>query len=225
MHLIAMIPARMGSQRLKHKNLRELGGVPLITRAIRKCKAASVFSEIWVNSEHSAFEEIACQEGAMFHLRPEDLGGDRATSEQFVREFLEKHACDLIFQVHSIAPLLNAREVSEFVTSMRNGPWDTLLSYEPIQIECALEGRPVNFSFSEKTNSQDLRPVQRITWSISGWRRDTYLAAAASGGCATYSGNIGLYPVSHLAAHVIKTEDDLRFAEAVLPLVEGTLSA
>ena len=33
---IAMIPARMGSQRLKQKHLRELGGVPLITHAIHK---------------------------------------------------------------------------------------------------------------------------------------------------------------------------------------------
>ncbi|MCA9417335.1 MAG: cytidyltransferase, partial [Candidatus Omnitrophica bacterium] len=40
---IGMIPARMGSQRLKKKNLRELGGVPLITRAIRKCLEAGVF--------------------------------------------------------------------------------------------------------------------------------------------------------------------------------------
>jgi len=47
-----MIPARMGSQRLKLKSLRDLGGVPLITRAIRKCMAAGVFGEIWVNSEH-----------------------------------------------------------------------------------------------------------------------------------------------------------------------------
>ena len=56
---IAMIPARMGSQRLKQKNLRTLAGLPLITHAIRKCKAAHVFDEIWVNSEHERFGEIA----------------------------------------------------------------------------------------------------------------------------------------------------------------------
>ena len=43
---IAMIPARMGSQRLKRKNMRELHGVPLITLAIRKCLAAGVFDEV-----------------------------------------------------------------------------------------------------------------------------------------------------------------------------------
>jgi CMP-N-acetylneuraminic acid synthetase len=56
---LAMIPARMGSQRLKQKNLRELGGIPLITHAIRKCIDAGVFDETWVNSEHTAFGEIA----------------------------------------------------------------------------------------------------------------------------------------------------------------------
>ena len=60
--IIAMIPARMGSQRLKKKNLRELHGVPLITRAIRKCKEAQVFDEIWVNSENIQFGEIAALE-------------------------------------------------------------------------------------------------------------------------------------------------------------------
>lgn len=216
-----MIPARMGSQRLRQKNLRELAGVPLITRAIRKCQAAGVFDEIWVNSEHPAFGEIARAEGVRFHQRPEALGNNQATSEQFVAEFLEKHACDFVFQVHSIAPLLTVADLRGFVEAMTAGAWDALLSYEPIQIECACEGVPVNFSFKEKTNSQELKPVQRIAWSITGWRRSTYLAAAASGACATYAGRVGFHPISHLAAHVIKTEEDLRFAEAVLPLVES----
>ena len=63
----------MGSKRLKRKNLRELGGVPLITRAIRKCIIADVFDEIWVNSEHPTFGEIAEQEGVKFHSRPSDF--------------------------------------------------------------------------------------------------------------------------------------------------------
>ncbi len=67
---IGMIPARMGSQRLKQRNLQPLGGGPLITRAIRKCKESGVFDEIWVNSEHPAFGEIAGQEGVKFHRRP-----------------------------------------------------------------------------------------------------------------------------------------------------------
>ena len=52
MSILAMIPAGMGSQRLNQTNLRELGSTLLITRAIRKCLAADVFDEIWVNSQH-----------------------------------------------------------------------------------------------------------------------------------------------------------------------------
>ena len=65
--ILAMIPARMGSQRLIRKNLRTLAGVPLVTRAIRKCQKAGVFDEVWLNSEDEAFERIAEAEGASFH--------------------------------------------------------------------------------------------------------------------------------------------------------------
>ncbi len=217
---LAMIPARMDSQRLKQKNLRELQGIPLITRAIRKCREAGVFDEVWVNSEHPAFGEIAAAEDVAFHRRPAVLGSHEATSEQFVREFLEHHECDFLFQVHSIAPFLTVQDVRNFVSEMLTGAWDCLLSYEPVQIECALRGVPVNFTFGEKTNSQELAPIQRITWSITGWRRSTYLAAATAGRCATYAGRVGFREVSRLAAHVIKTEDDLRFAEVVCSLVK-----
>jgi len=217
---IAMIPARMGSQRLKQKNLRELAGVPLIVRAIRKCQATGLFDEIWVNSEHAAFGEIAEAEGARFHQRPAELGSNSATSEQFVHEFLTAHDCEYLFQVHSIAPLLTARQVGDFVQFTLQADADVVLSYIPEQIECALEGEPVNFTFHEKTNSQELSPIQRITWSITAWRRASYLAAFESGRCATYAGRVDLFPVDRISGHVIKTEEDLQLAEALLPLVE-----
>lgn len=216
---LAMIPARMGSQRLARKNLRELAGVPLIVRAIRRCRAAGVFDEVWVNSEHPDFGDIAAAEGVRFHRRPEALGNNVATSEQYIAEFLEAHACDRLFQVHSIAPLLGTGDIARFVRHMEADGCDCLLGTEEIQIECVYRAQPVNFTFEAKTNSQDLEPVQRVSWSLTGWRRDTYLAAARAARCATYAGRVGFFPLGRLAAHVIKTEDDLRFAEACLPLV------
>ena len=174
---LAMIPARMGSQRLKQKNLRELDGVPLIVRVIRKCQAAGCFDEIFVNSEDEAFRPIAEAEGVRFYQRPKAFGGNDATSEEFLADFFQNIDCDRLVQVHSIAPLLTAAEVAGFVEAWTKTDHDVMLSCIHDQIEVAFQGQPVNFTFAEKTNSQDLIPVQRITWPITGWRRATFLAA------------------------------------------------
>lgn len=219
--IIAMIPARMGSQRLPKKNLRELRGLPLIVRAIRKCHEAGSFDEIWVNSEDQAFAPIAEAEGAQFHLRPAELGNNQATSEEFVTEFFRAHDCERLAQVHSIAPLLTAAEVKAFMEAWVNSSHDVMLSCIHDQIEVAYQNQPVNFSFAEKTNSQDLQPTQRITWSITGWKRASVLEAADAGKTATYYGSIGFYPVSSIAGHVIKTQTDLDIAEALMDVVEA----
>ena len=215
---IAMIPARMGSQRLKKKNLRELDGIPLIVRAIRKCIQAEIFDEVWVNSEHKDFKKIAEQEGVFFHQRAENLGNNSTTSEQYLTEFLEYHECRNLFQIHSIAPLLEIEDIKTFYQKMNENNYDVLLSCEKVQIECAIADNPINFTYKTKTNSQDLKPIQKITWSISAWKRESFLNAARKGACATYNGKVGYHPISTWAAHVIKTEEDLQFAEAYLKL-------
>jgi CMP-N-acetylneuraminic acid synthetase len=211
-----MIPARMGSQRLPKKNLAFLDGVPLIVRAIRKCKAVGLFDEIWVNSEHPDFGDIAEAEGVNFHHRPEALGDNAATSEQFVTEFLQKHECTYVVQVHSIAPLLSEADTRAFVETLHGGEYDVIMSVVDENLECLYQGAPVNFTFDEKTNSQDLEPVRRIVWAITAWRRTTFLQAAAAGDCATYAGKIGYSPVDRMAGHVIKTQEDLDVAAALI---------
>jgi CMP-N-acetylneuraminic acid synthetase len=211
-----MIPARMGSQRLPKKNLAFLDGVPLIVRAIRKCKAVGLFDEIWVNSEHPDFGDIAEAEGVNFHHRPEALGDNAATSEQFVTEFLQKHECTYVVQVHSIAPLLSEADTRAFVETLHGGEYDAIMSVVDENLECLYQGAPVNFTFDEKTNSQDLEPVRRIVWAITAWRRTTFLQAAAAGDCATYAGKIGYSPVDRMAGHVIKTQEDLDVAAALI---------
>lgn len=219
--MIAMIPARMGSQRLPKKNLAEIAGAPLIVHAIRKCRASGLFNEIWVNSEHRDFGPIAEAEGARFHQRPEALGDNAATSEQFVTEFLENHECSFLFQVHSIAPLLTVADVKSFAERALRDDCDALMSVVEENLECVFKGHPVNFTFAEKTNSQDLVPIQRIVWAITAWRRATFLAAAKAGQCATYSGRVAYSPVSRMAGHVVKTQEDLDIAKAMWDVIHG----
>jgi CMP-N-acetylneuraminic acid synthetase len=220
MKIVAMIPARLGSQRLSKKNLRHLNGIPLVSRALKKCLDTGCFDEIWLNSEDLIFKQYADEHGVNFYKRPAVLSSNEATSENFVHDFLCNIDCDYVVQVHSIAPLLSVLDVIGFVQALRLDDFDCLLSVDSIQIECAYRNQPVNFSLSEKTNSQELIPIQRISWSLTGWRRSTFLSAAASGECATYAGRVGFHPLSPLAGHVIKTERDLQIAEALLPLVE-----
>ena len=125
--------------------------------------------------------------------------------------------------MHSIAPLLTAEDIRRFVAHMEASDLDCLLSTEPIQIECLFRGIPINFAFTEKTNSQQLEPVQRVSWTITAWRRAAFLAAAHAGRCGTYTGKIGVFPLGSLAAHAIKTEADLAVAQALLPLLETSV--
>lgn len=219
MKTVAMIPARMGSQRLKKKNLAPLAGQPLITHAIEKCQASGLFDEIYINSENAEFGQFAEQYGIKFYQRPEELGNSVATSEQFVYDFLKNVDCDLVIQVHSIAPLLTAEEVKAFTEAFIASDADVMLSCIEDQIEVAYQDQPVNFTFAEKTNSQDLKPTQRVTWSITGWRAKSYVAAVEAGSIGTYNGKIAFYPVGAISGHVIKTQEDLDIAEALLSVL------
>jgi len=217
---VAMIPARLGSQRLKKKNLEKFGDLTLIEYAIKRCLDAEVFDEIYVNSESEVFESYAKKLGVNFYKRPNDLGSHTATSEEFVENFLRNIECSSLYQVHSITPLLSTEQIREFVLfSENNKSINTVLSCVEDQIEVAYQDQPVNFSFKAKTNSQDLQPMQRITWAATKWDKDTYLSAIQEGRIGTYSGNVGFFPVNAYSGLAIKTAEDLMIANAIREVV------
>lgn len=213
--IIAMVPARLGSQRLKQKNLLEIGGIPLFTRALRKLRTMTVFDEIWANSEADLIGQLAAEEGVPFHKRPADLGSNTATSEDFVYEFLKAHPCDYLVQVHSIAPLLTRKEISDFVVTLQDGGYDTLLSGVNEQIQCMMADTPLNFSITGMDATQELVPIQRISWSITGWRAASYIAAHEAKSCATFHGKLGFFNLSRPSGLVVKYEEDYQMAKAM----------
>jgi CMP-N,N'-diacetyllegionaminic acid synthase len=78
---LAVIPARAGSKRLPGKNIRPLGGQPLIAWTIEAAVSAGVFDKVVVSTEDLGIAEVARLHGAsVLWLRPAALSSDTATS-------------------------------------------------------------------------------------------------------------------------------------------------
>jgi CMP-N-acetylneuraminic acid synthetase len=214
--LIAMIPARIGSQRVPKKNIRLLCGKPLIQYAINTALESGCFDEVWVNSESDLLCKVAFQCGVSFHKRPPELATDTATNQDFTYEFLRVHACDYLIMVNPTSPLLKPETIRRFCDYTRSGKFDTVLSVLDEKAECFFNGGPVNFSIDEKINSQKLMPVQKVIWALTAWRRKTFLEIADRGGCSVFAGKLARFPIPIGEACDIDTQEEWDLAEAVL---------
>ena len=71
--IIAMIPARIGSQRLKFKNFALIKNKPLISYAINAAKNSKIFSNVIINSDSKLFKKIADELKCDFFLRKKKI--------------------------------------------------------------------------------------------------------------------------------------------------------
>ena len=94
---------------------------------------------------------------------------------------------------------------------------DSLITVKDEQVHCVYQGTPLNFRVGEIfAKTQDLTPVQPFVYSVMMWRTTTFTAAFAQRGYALLSGKEGYFPVSQRSTVLIKTPEDLQFAEALL---------
>ena len=217
--IIAMIPARMGSKRVKFKNLRLLAGKPLIHHVLGVVRDAAIFDEIYLNSEDEIFADVAREFGAQFYRRPEELAGDNATNDQFVNDFLTNVECDYLVQVNPTSPLFTVEDIRKFTTMMIDGNYDALHGVKEERIEGILEGKPLNFDpCKPMPRSQDLSPILLHAGGIMGWKRSEHLRNMKEFGCATYGceGKIGYFKIEGFSQIDIDREEDFMMAELAM---------
>jgi CMP-N-acetylneuraminic acid synthetase len=216
-NIIAMVPARIGSTRLKMKNLALINGKPLISYAVEAAKASGVFSRVVVNSDNEIFAGIAKRYGADFYLRPAELGSSTTKSDNVVYDFMAKHLSDIVAWVNPTSPLQTGDEIRSVINYFVEENLDTLITVKNEQVHCIFEGKPVNFNTSEIfAQTQDLKPVQPFVYSIMMWRSKTFIDTFDRQGYALFCGKIGYYPVSKETSIIIKTKEDIMLADYVM---------
>ena len=81
MKILALVPARGGSVRLPGKNLRPLGGKPLINWSIEIVQDISEICEVLVSTDNVSIADVSREAGALVPwLRPQELSTNEASS-------------------------------------------------------------------------------------------------------------------------------------------------
>ncbi len=218
MKIACMIPARMGSKRVKTKNLRLVNSKPLISYIVEAAVKAAIFDDIYINSEADIFGKIAKHYGIKFYKRSDFLSSDQATNDDFALDFIDNVECDILIQALATSPFITSGQIRTFVNQMEDGNYDTFISVKNEQIECIFDGKPINFDQKKKTPpSQLLKPVQAYACGLMGWRCENFRANIKKYGAAYHGGNgkIGFFLVKGYSTVDIDNEEDFMLAEAV----------
>ena len=214
----AMIPARVGSTRLKLKNLSLINGRPMIEYAINAAKASGVFDRIVLNGDHKIFEEIAERYHIEFFHRNKGLGSSDTKSDEVVFDFFQNHPeADILVWVNTIAPFQTPNEILDATSFFVNQHLDSLITVEEKKVHANYRNEPINYSTSELfAQTQDLVAIDLFAYSLMMWRRETFMLNYVKKGFALFSGKFATFKISRLSGHIIKDELDLKMANAMM---------
>ena len=137
MKAIAIIPARSGSKGLPNKNILQLNDKPMMAYTIEACLESGCFQRIHVSTDSEEYAQIAIKYGAdVPFLRDPALATDQATTEDVIRDVLEKYRkVGEEFEVFGImqptSPLRTALEKSFQLFREKNA--DSIISVCPME--------------------------------------------------------------------------------------------
>jgi len=125
--IYGIIPARSGSKGVPGKNIKLLGGYPLIAYTIAAAKMAKNISRTIVSTDSTEIASIAKKYGAdVPFLRPAELSGDKSPDIDFVLHAInwfqqnEKKTPDYLVHLRPTTPLRNPVIIDKAIQEIRS---------------------------------------------------------------------------------------------------------
>lgn len=214
-----MIPARMGSKRIKKKNIRLIDGKPLIQYVIDQITKCKIFKEIYINSENKIFKKIAKENNILFYNREKKLATDKSTNDEFTLDFMQKTKGDILIQILPTSPLITALEINNFVKEMLDKNLDTLISVEEKKIASVFNNKPINFNKIKKNPpSQLMEPIKAYATVLMGWRYKSFITNMKNFKAAYHGGKglTGFFTLKGLSTIDIDNENDFELVNKII---------
>ena len=230
--VIAFVPARGGSERLRDKNCREVGGVPL-ARLTKICAARAWVDVTIISTDSDDVWYSAVGDGPVSpvlerHHRPADLAGPHSQIEEAIAHWM--HRCDpvladedIIILAQPTTPFRKPETIRECVRLVRAG-FDsvttvTLDGRNMGRLRSHEDGTPLvrwNRPIDARPRSQDARQLgveSGCVWAFSAahFRRTKLRQGGREAAVVT----------SWLEAFEVDTISDLEVARALAGVVGG----
>lgn len=125
---IAIIPARAGSKRIKHKNIKLFCGKPLIAYSIEAAKKSGLFDQIVVSTDSLEIAKLSKELGATVPFtRPEALSDDFTSTRDVINHTIEAmqeqgHKLDYCCCIYATAPFVQIQYIKEGIELLKAQP-------------------------------------------------------------------------------------------------------
>ena len=158
MKTVAFVPLRLNSQRVAGKNLRLLGGEPLMCHILRTLAGIGEIDEVYAYCS----DERICEylpRGVRFRRPSPGLDRDTTLGREIYDSFTADVEADLYVLAHATSPFIRAETVADALRHVRSGEYDSAFSAEKIQTVAWFEGGPLNYALDDIPRTQTIEPV------------------------------------------------------------------
>jgi CMP-N,N'-diacetyllegionaminic acid synthase len=137
--VIAVIPARGGSKSVPGKNIRSLGGKPLLAWSIEVAKQVSEIDRIIVSTDDAQIASVGRTHGAEVYARPPHLATDEALVIDALKDLLqtlqaEGETPEWVILLEPTCPLRTADDVRDCLKLVAQGEYDSVATFKDAEL-------------------------------------------------------------------------------------------
>lgn len=158
MKVVALVPIKLKSQRIPHKNTQELAGRPLCSHVVSMLCSVEEIDEVCVYCSSEAVMKYV-PDGARFVRRPERLDRDEVKGAEIYASFISEVDADVYVLAHTTSPFLTRESVRRGVRGVTDAGHDSAFSVQRIQTFAWYGGRPLNYDLTDVPRTQDVQPL------------------------------------------------------------------
>lgn len=208
---MAVIPARAGSKGIPNKNIRIIGGHPLIYYAIRNALDSELVSDVIISTDSSEVKIIAEQMGASVKWRNSELCGDAVTLDAVVADAIPAGEWDYVVTMQPTSPTLRVGTLDAAIKYAIDNDLDTLISaINAPHLSWGVKDGVKVPNYTERLNRQYLPPCYMETGAFVVSRASVVTPKTRIGK------KVDVYEVPEDESQDVDTFEDLRSVAATL---------